>query len=254
MHFRKSLVIAQNTFREAIRDRVLYGLVAFAVVFILADLFVAKLAMGDAVMVKSFGLAGVYFFGIIITIFLGASLISKEIERRTLYFVLAKPVSHADLVLGKFIGLFLAITVTTALMSFLYLGVVGYEFRAFDTLGLFSIVLQLAEAALFVALLIFFSSVVRPLTATISAILLVLAGHLSSDMLKNAAIIGGATHKIILVLYYLLPNLEKFNVRNLVVHNISIPLAPALLTFAYAAIYIFILLWGATLSLKKREL
>ena len=248
------LVIARNTFRETIRDRILYGILGFAILYILLDLFLAKVALGDIVMIKSFGLAGIYVFGLVITIFLGASLIYKEIERRTLYFVLSKPVSRLDVILGKFFGLFAAVILTTALMAVVYLGVIFYEKGGFDALGLLAIGFQLLEMGFFIALLIFFSCVAAPLTATICALILLFTGHLLGTVAQNAQIIGGWTYRGVLAAYYVLPNLEKFDLRNLAVHHIVPSVHSLLLAAAYALVYAVLLLWAATALLKRREL
>lgn len=247
-------VIASNTFREAIRDKILYAMLGFAVIFILIDLFMARVALGDLAMIRSFGLAGIYLFGLIITIFLGASIVYKEIERKTLYFVLSKPVSRFDVIMGKFLGLSAAVVLTTLLMAAVYLGVIAYEHGGFDALGLLSIAFQILEEELFIALLIFFSSIAAPLTSTLCAMMLLFMGHLLASVVESAAQIGGYTMVFIQGLYYLLPNLEKFNVRNLVVHNISVSLEAGLLTLGYAVIYTGLLLIAATLLFKKREI
>lgn len=251
---REILTIARHTFREAARDRVLYGLLAFAAIFIFLDFFFARLSLGDPIMIKSFGLAGIYLFGLIITIFLGASIIQKEIERRTLYFILSKPVSRAQLVLGKFFGLLAAILLTIALMAVIYLIVVALESGGFDRLGLAAIALQMVEMALLTALLVFFSSIVRPLTATICSMLLLFAGHLLPTVAQNARIIGGATYKLTFFLYYLLPNLAKFDARDLAAHSLALPLQAVLLAVAYGVAYTAILLLLAVECFKRREL
>jgi ABC-type transport system involved in multi-copper enzyme maturation permease subunit len=247
-------VIAANTFRETIRDRILYGILGFAVLYILLDLFLAKLSLGDLAMIKSFGLAGIYVFGLIITIFLGASIIYKEIERRTLYFVLSKPVAHRDVVLGKFLGLTGAVALTTALMTIVYLVIVATLGGGFDGLGLLAVCFQFLEVAVFVVILIFISSIAAPLTSTLCAVIVLFFGHLLGAALANARQAGGALYRLLQAFYYLLPNLEKFNLRNLVVHHIGISFTAAVLAVGYAALYIAILLWGAVLILKRREL
>jgi len=248
------VVIAKNTFKETIRDRILYAILGFAVLFILLDLFMAKLSLGDPVMIKSFGLAGIYVFGLIITVFLGSSIIYKEIERRTLYFILSKPVSRFEVVFGKFLGLFMAVALTTLLMAVVYLGIIGYETRQFDYLGLEAIFFQALEMALLVALLIFFSAMMAPMTATLSAVMLIFIGHLLDSVMQNARLIGGVVYKIALPLYYLLPNLEKFNLRNLAVHGLGISGGAALWTVGYAVLYSAVLIYCATLLLNRREL
>jgi ABC-type transport system involved in multi-copper enzyme maturation permease subunit len=251
---KKILTIAKHTFREAARDRVLYGLLAFAVVFIFTDIFFARLSLGDPVMIKSFGLAGIYLFGLIITVFLGASIIQKEIERRTLYFILSKPVSRAELVLGKFFGLLAAIVLTIALMAVIYLAVVALEGGGFDRLGLIAIVFQMFEMTLLTALLVFFSSIVRPLTATICSMLLLFAGHLLPTVVQNAKTIGAGAYRMTSFLYYFLPNLAKFDVRELAAHSIAIPPQTMLFAALYAAAYTIVLLLLAVELFKRREL
>jgi len=251
---RNIIVIAKNTFRETIRDRILYGILGFAALYILLDLFMARLALGDLVMIKSFGLAGIYLFGLMITIFLGASILYKEIERRTLYFVLSKPVSRRQVILGKFAGLFTAVIFTTALMAVIYLAVIFYEGGGFDYLGLLAIFMQVVEMGLFIALLIFFSSFAAPMTSTVCAVLVLFSGHLLDSVLKNSKLIGGLTYRLIKAAYYVLPNLEKFNIRNIVVHRVAIMPASVLWAVAYAVFYSVLLLFFASVIFKKREL
>lgn len=247
-------VIALNTFKETIRDKILYGILGFAILYILLDLFIAKVAQGDMVTIRSFGLAGIYIFGLIITIFLGASIIYKEIEKRTLYFILSRPVPRRDIILGKFCGLFITTLLAISIMSVAYIVVVFSQGGGLDLFGLAAIFFQILEMALFISLLIFLSSAVTPLIATISATLLLFLGHLLESALKSAEQIGGILHKIILVLYYILPNLEKFDIRGLAVYD-TLPTWPsAIITIVYALIYIILLLSFANIFFKKREL
>lgn len=247
-------VIALNTFKETIRDKILYGILGFAILYILLGLFIAKVAQGDMVTIRSFGLAGIYIFGLIVTIFLGASIIYKEMEKKTLYFILSRPVPRRDIILGKFCGLLLATFLATAIMSAVYIIVVFSQGGGFDYFGLIAILFQISEMALFVSLLIFLSSAVTPLIATISATLLLFLGHLLDSALRSAEQIGGALHKIILVFHYVLPNLEKFNVRHLAVYDIMPSLTFSITTATYAIVYIALLLALANILFKKREL
>lgn len=247
-------VIAHNTLREAIRDRIFYGIVGFAVLFLLFDIFLAKISLGDLVMIKSFGLAGIYIFGLVVTIFLGSSIIYKELERRTLYFILSKPVSRTDVLLGKFFGLLAAVALTMAVMALLYTAVIALEGGGFDGLGLLAILFQLAEMALVTALLVFLSSLAAPLTATLCAVILVFVGHLLPTVVANARTLGTGVHKTALVLSYLLPNLEKFNIRNTAVHSIAPSGESIALVFLYALCYCVFLLLLARVIFSRREL
>jgi len=248
------IVIAKNTFRETIRDRILYGIIGFSFIYVAITILLAKISLGDLVILKSFGLAGIYLFGSIITIFLGASIIYKEIERRTLYFVLSKPVSRLHIVLGKFLGLFTAIVLTTLVMTIVYLGVIAYNGGGFDSLGLIAIFYQLLEMGVFVALLIFFSTISTPLTATIAAVMIIFGGHSMGAVLHTAQQVGGFLYRFIEVVYYVFPNLDKFDVRSAAVHGIVPTGTSTLLTIAYAILYASILLSLANVFLKRKEL
>lgn len=248
------LVIAKNTFRETIRDRILYGILGFSFLYIAFAVLLAKISLGEIVILKSFGLAGIYIFGMIITIFLGASIIHKEIERRTLYFVLSKPVSRLDVVIGKFLGLFAAITLVTIVMTAVYLGIILLNGGGVDTPGLLAVFFQILEMGIFTALLTFFSTIATPLTSTIAAVMIVFGGHSMSSVLRTAAQIGGPFYRFIQAVYYIFPNLDKFDVRNLVVHQIFIPASAILLTITYAILYAAILLCLANFFLRRKEL
>src|ERR1700683_3871763 len=107
--------VAKNTFKESIRDKVLYAIVAFAFVYIAFTVFLGSISLGeDMHVIRSLGLAGIYLFGLLLSIFLGPSLVYKELERRTLYFILSKPLTRAQFIIGKFLGLFASVVVSIA--------------------------------------------------------------------------------------------------------------------------------------------
>ena len=247
-------VIAKNTFREAIRDKILYAILGFAALFILSSLFIAQLARGDIVPVKSFGLAGIYIFGLIAAIFLGSSIIYREIERRTLYFILSKPVSRSHIIIGKFAGLLAAVALTTIIMTIVYEGVILYHSGSFDYGGFIAMIFQIMEEAIFIALLIFLSSFVAPLTSTICATIILFVGHLTGSALAEAKLVGGVSYKLIAIVYYVFPNLDKFDLRNFAVHNIPLPSFLGIIAFLYALLYSTVLLYAAYLLFKRREL
>lgn len=251
----KILVISKNTFRETIRDRILYAILGFAILFILSTILFGSISLGeDLKIIRDFGLAGIYIFGLIITIFLGTTLIYKEIEKRTIYTVLSKPISTLDFILGKFLGLFLSVTLTIIFMTAVYLIVVAAKGGGFDWRGVLAILFQLFEMMVFIALTILFSSFARPFAAIIYSVLILYIGHSFSLMVKYGLKSGGIFKYISVTLYYLLPNLEKFNIRNLVVHNQSVSPAQVFLAFGYALLYTIILLILANEALKRQDL
>ena len=154
------LAVAANTFRETVRERVLYNLVLFAVLMTLSGLLMKELSIRqDEKIVKDIGLAAMELFGIVIALLMGAGLVSKEVDRRSLYPLLAKPLSRGEFFFGKFAGLAFTILVNLAAMTlglFLHCGITG---RAFDPELLKAIVPLYVGLLLIVALTLFFSTI-----------------------------------------------------------------------------------------------
>ncbi len=249
------ITIAKNTFKEAIRDRILYAILAFAILFIASTIVFGSLSLGEDIkVIKDFGLAGIYIFSIIITIFLGASLIYKEIEKNTLLLILSKPVSKMQLIAGKYFGLLLSIILTTLLMTAVYLIVVASKGGGFESTSLLAILLNLFEISIFVSVSILFSTLFTPLSSTIFSIIILYIGHSLDMLMKFSLKSEGLVKYLAYPIYYLLPNLEKFNIRNLVVHGEMISTSEFLLAILYALIYSAILLYLAKISLEKKEL
>lgn len=248
------LVVAKNTFKESVRDKVFYALFAFAFVAITFTIFLGSISLDETLhVVRSLGLAGIYLFGLLITIFLGTSLMYKEIERRTLYFILSKPISHGQVVVGKFLGLFASVALSIVGMALVYLGVVWYSGSGFDKLGLLAIFYEILEIGLLIALTVFFSTFSKPLPSMVYALLVIYIGH-SLGMLVEFTKRGSVfAHNFVQALYYILPNLEKFNIRDLVLYGGAPSLSATLLVVLYATLYTTVLLIGGALLLQKRE-
>jgi len=252
---KKVFVIARNTFTETVRDKILYGIFAFALITIIGVLLIGSLSLGDDVyIVRSLGLAGIYVFSLIITVFIGASLVYKELEKKTIYLLLSKPVSHGNVVLGKYFGLFASVIVITSLMLLVYLGVVLFSGGGFDYHAILAVFLQYFELGLLIALLILFSIFSTPLAATIYTIIVLYIGHLLSLFSYYASHTGGIYKVFLIVVYYIFPNLEKFNIRNMVVHDMIPSGWEILYIVLYGSIYIVLALYLSVILLKRREL
>ncbi len=250
-----TLTIAKNTFKQVIRDKILYGIIIFALLFIGSTVVLSSLSLSEEVFViRNFGMAGIYLFGLVITVFLGASIVYKEVEEKITYLILAKPVTRADLVWGKFLGLLGAIGTTVALMTVAYLIIVMLNGGGFDSQAILVALLQFMEMAILISLLILFSVFTTPLAATIYTILIVYIGHFLTAIYSFALKAGGFTKGILMTAYYLFPNLEKFNIRNLAVHQIEISPQEILLSLVYAVVYILLALYLAQVLLNRKEL
>lgn len=249
-------VIAKSTLKLEIRDKILYGIIIFAVLYLFLTLFMADLVLKELPMVKSFGLTGIYFFNALVALFLGTTSFFKDIDRKVAYFVLSKPVSRAQFLLGKFLGLCLVLLITSAILAVGYLGLILYEHGGFDGLGLLAIAMQYLEMALFVAFAIFVSTFSSSLLSIVYTSAVFFLGHVVSQLVSDAQQIGlgGAKLFFVKVLYYIFPNLEKFDARDLAIHAVGMPFAEFGFALAYAVAYVALLLFAAIRIFDKKEI
>ncbi len=249
-------VIAKNTLKLEVRDKILYGIIVFGLLYVLFTLFMADLVLKELPMVKSFGLTGIYFFNAIIALFLGTTSFFKDVDRKVVYFILAKPVSRAQFLIGKFFGLCLVLLLTTAILAVAYSALILYEHGGFDALGLLAILMQYIEMCLFIAFAIFVSTFSSSLLSIVYTSGVFFLGHVVSSLLDDAKTVGitGIKYKLVEVLYYIFPNLEKFDARNLAVHDVAMPFVSFGLALAYAAVYIIFLLSAAVWIFDKKEI
>jgi len=231
--------VAANTFLETVRNKILYVILAFALLVIGMTWFLADLSMGElSRIIVDVGLASIHLFGVTIAIFLGITLVSQEVERKTIYLVLSKPVPRWEFVLGKAAGLASTLLLTTSVMGLTLFAVhAGYGGRAEPGIALAAAGVYL-ELVLLVCLATFFSTFTTPTLSAMFTLALFLIGHLSEYLL----VFGGradvaAVRATATVLFYLLPNLEIFNWKNEVVYGQA--RTPALLAHgvAYLATY-----------------
>jgi Cu-processing system permease protein len=253
---RNILTIARNTFTLEVRDRILIGILIFALGYMALTLFLADLVLKELPMVKSFGLTGVYFFNAITALFLGTTSFFRDVERKVVYFVLSKPVSRAQFLLGKFFGLCLVLLLTSAILGVVYLGVVAYEGGGFDAMGILAIAMQFLEMALFLAFAIFVSTFSSSLLSIVYTSIIFFLGHIVSSLITDAKTIGLGGVKLFFVeaLYYIFPNLEKFDIRDIAVHSVAAPMASFAYAVLYAAVYVALLLSASVWIFNKKEI
>ena len=215
--------IATNTFREAVRDRVLYNLIVFALLMSGAAILVGQISIDiERLVVINLGLTAVSLFGIVIAIFIGIGLVSKEIEKRTLYTVLSRPVRRWEFIVGKFFGLAGTLVVNTFFMA---IGVFWSRCSMFRTISrrqdgwvlvaLYFIVLQFL---MITALALFFSSFSSPLLSAVFAFSLFVIGSFAEDLRGFAGMTHGVTRWLATGAAYLVPNFSALNVISSVAH------------------------------------
>jgi ABC-type transport system involved in multi-copper enzyme maturation permease subunit len=252
-------VVAWNTFREAVRDRVLYNLVFFALLMMGAAILVGQISIGiEEMVIISLGLSAISVIGLLMAVFIGVGLVSKEMDKRTLYALLAKPVRRWEFLLGKFAGLLLTLSVNTAAMAaglFAALYYVKHPLERADGVALVAIYFILLKLAVVVALALLFSCYTTPLLAILFTAGLYISGLFVKEMrdLDNGTL-APAVQKFLRWLSYLLPNFENFDVMASAAHGRAIPAALILHNTAYAALYCAIVLAAASAIFSRRNL
>jgi Cu-processing system permease protein len=254
--FSRLIIIARNTFREAVRDRVLYNLVVFVLLITASAVFLGELTAGhEARTIVNLGLSAMLLFGVFISIFVGVSLVSKEIERRTVYAVLSKPVGRGEFIAGKYLGLCLTLLVNVAVMGVgvsLALLYVGGGKLAFSIWG--AVLLIYLELAILTAVAILFSSFSSPALSALLTFMVFIIGNFSASLRDFAENLGSEAAKVFFnFLYYFLPNLSFYSFITNAAHG-DVP-APGLFASAalYALLYIAILIAASILIFSNRN-
>lgn len=248
------LAVARNTFRETVRERVLYNLVFFAIVMMLSGLLLGELSVRqDEKIIKDIGLAAMELFGSLIAIFVGVGLVSKEIERRSLYPLLAKPITREQFLIGKFLGLVFTLLVNVAVMAAgLYLTLFSTS-RGFDVHLLEAIFPIFLALVLTVAIAVLFSVFTSSALAAVGSVTLVLVGRYM-DVLKHIdQVAPAAPSGLLRVLYAVLPNFQYFDFKNRVVYGDPVPAGDLLWVTAYGLVYAAVLLGIALAIFRRRD-
>jgi ABC-type transport system involved in multi-copper enzyme maturation permease subunit len=250
--------IASNTFREAVRDRVLYNLIAFALLMSGAAILVGQISIEiERLVVINLGLTAVSLFGMVIAIFIGIGLVSKEIEKRTLYTVLSRPVRRWQFIVGKFFGLAGTLVVNTFLMAigvFAALLYVSHHFQRSDGWVLVALYFIVLQFLITTALALLFSSFSSPLMAAVFAFCLFIIGSFAEDLRGFAAMTQGATRWLATAAAYLVPNFSALNVISSAAHEQSVSGQLILYNSAYALAYAAVALCAAVLIFEHRNL
>ncbi len=261
-------LIALNVFRESVRDKVLYNLVAFAVLLMGASFLIGQLTAGqDVKIIKDLGLAATSVFGLFIAVFIGIGLVSKEVERRSIYALLAKPIERYHIVVGKYLGLLLTLTVNIGIMTlamYLVLGgmawmagpsaAAGWERPALDPQMLKAVLMTLVELAVVTAIAVFFSSFSTPLLSAALTFGIFVAGRFSADLLNFNQVVESPVVKAITQgLYWILPNLAQFDVRSQVVHGQPVGAGYLVLASGHGLLYAAALIVMAVFIFSRRD-
>jgi ABC-type transport system involved in multi-copper enzyme maturation permease subunit len=247
--------LAQNTYREAVRDKLLYNLLMFAALMIASSILLAQLQIGkDERIYRDVGLASIAFFGVLIAIFVGINLVYREISTKTVYTMLSKPLRRWEFLVGKYFGLLSLLAVEVLVMSLCFLGVLVWKGSDFSVGLVWAIVMIYLELALVTAIAMFFSSFTSPYLAGMFTVALWIVGHLLTDLRafgRNTDIAG--LRELLEALYWTLPNLSRLDFKADASAGNPIELARAGMAALYAALYSLGLMIGAVALFQRRD-
>lgn len=257
------LAIAGNTLRETNRNRVMYVLLLFAVLMILGSVTMGKLALRDpAILIKDLGLAAISLFGMIIAVYLGVTVVHRELEQKTVYFIIPKPLHRTEFLLGKFLGMVATLVIQVFVMSGVFFLVLMMYGGAASVVLFKALLLTLAETLVILSVALFLSSLTGPILAGFLSLALFILGR-SSDFIKQLADSGktgwSALDTLLNAAYYVLPDFHLFAVSGAVnqrtsIHGEFFTWSYVGWACCYAAIYITIMLGLTMLRLRRKDL
>ncbi len=263
-------LVAWHVFKENVRDRVLYGIGVFAVLLVAASLLIGQMTAGEDVkIIKDFGLATIELAGVLMTVFVGVGLVAREIDRRSIFSLLAKPLARWEFIAGKYAGLVLTILVNVAAMTAaLYLMLAYLDWRALpierlawdapatDPRLLLAIVMIAAELALLTAVALFFSAFSSSALVSVAFTLgAFVTGLVSADLRNFGDIVdvSPAVARLVSIVGWVVPAFSAFDIKAQVVHGLLPPPGFVGYTLLYATAYIAAVVTAAVTVFSRRE-
>lgn len=250
------VTIAKNTFREAVRDRILYNLILFVLLITASAIFLGDLTAGqEARVIVNLGLSSTLIFGAFISIFVGVSLVWKEIEKRTVYSIFSKPVERGEFIIGKYVGLCLTLFVNIAIMGVgITLALIYVNGSLFSVSLWAAVLLIFLELTILTAVAIMFSSFSTPALSALLTFFVFVIGHFSSSLLDLATNMGSVSAIVVFkAVYYLIPNLSHFSFITETSNGMTAPATMLGGSILYAVVYNIILLTITIVIFSRRN-
>lgn len=260
--------IALNTFREAARNRIMHAILGLALVIILCSKALAWVSAGEDLKVMTdLGLAAITLFGVIVAIFSGANLLYKEVEGRTSYLILTKPVRRYEFIVGKYAGLSLVLLIYVIIMGLAHAGylstfVLTMEDRPHDmVLREFYVALSQAyflvflELCILSAFAIFFSVISSPMFSAIGTFCVFFIGHgLRNIKDLTDTVESGLGDTILMIIYYVMPALFNFDMKHRAAYAAPQAAGDILLHVLYAVAYCAVILSFTCVVFRRKQL
>jgi Cu-processing system permease protein len=260
---KKIKTIALNTFKETIRNRILINIFIFAFFIFILSVMIGEWSLGEQIKVISdFGLTGLHIIAVLIAIFIGINLVSKEINSRTIYNTLSKNIERWQFLLGNFFGLALTLFINMILLGLVLIIILSWYSNSLD-FGLFIPVLFIyGEMLIIISFSILFSIITNTTLSAIYTIFIFIAGSLIKDVvemfdnLESGAqtVSDQLINSIIHFLSWILPDLQLYNVIAEYVHGIPIAISYIFSVSFYTILYLAFILAASILIFNKKDL
>jgi ABC-type transport system involved in multi-copper enzyme maturation permease subunit len=249
------IALAKNTYREGVRDRLFLAVGVFGIVVLGGSFIIGPLSLGEQVRItQDIGLAAISILSFLIAILIGTGIVYREIERRTVYTVVSKPIHRWQFIVGKFLGLNATVSILVVMMTVVLLIANWIASGGFHPQILTAVLLTWMELTLLTALSILMSTLCSPILGAVFTLMLYFIGHTSADLKGLAERFGSTSIKVTAdLIYYALPNLEYLNVRSKVIHGVSVEPGYVAFASAYALLYTLAFLIIAVLVFERKE-
>jgi ABC-type transport system involved in multi-copper enzyme maturation permease subunit len=247
--------IARNIYLEGFRQKIFISAVVFAVVLVFLSVFLGPFSLGEiSKIIRDFGLAISSLLGIFIIVTVGSAILYRDLERRTIYTIVTRPVRPREIIIGKFIGLTLLVISLSAAMALVQQLVIFMSEGRFDFHILLAPLFGGFEIMVMVGILLLFSSFSSATFSSVMTVVLYVVGHASPDLKLFADTVKSPLLKTAATaFYYLLPNLENFNLRLAVVYRLPMPADQVGYMVCYGFMYVILLLYLSVIFFENRE-
>jgi ABC-type transport system involved in multi-copper enzyme maturation permease subunit len=251
----KILTIAQNTFKEAVRDKILISIATIGFVLMASSKIFIPISIGEASkIIKDFGISLIEIFGVLIVVSIGTRIFYQETERKTIYSIMSKPISDLEFVAGKFLGFYYLTAIIQISLFAIFFLFYKFYLKTVDIYLLNILYFFLFEFLLLDALAIFLSCFTTPLTSGFMTLLLFFIAHVTFYLRALPQIFNIPTLSgLINFLYYVLPNFSVFNIKATVTYHLPLSLNSYLLAFSYSILYSLILIILSSFLYAKKE-
>jgi ABC-type transport system involved in multi-copper enzyme maturation permease subunit len=249
-------VIAQNSVQENIRNRIMMVILLFSGALITVAGVVSHWSLNEqAKIIKDFGLAAISIFGLLIAMFVGVRTMHQEIEQKTIYMLVSKPIARWQIILGKYSGLAVTVLMNLSILTVCLLCIDYTIERSIAWKLLPAIGLTMLEIMIVLAWAVFFSMLTTSVLSSILTFVIYIMGHMAPDvMLYTKLHPEAAINPVLKTLFSIIPNLENFNIKSAVVGNLVVPENTVTYAILYGTAYTAVILLLACTIFARKDL